>query len=174
MTPRYPPSRILIRCKDVLDNNNLPGKVGLPTLTVRHERARNSNDEERPCVSLAFVSDEPLAGEGHSYGEVVRELNIDVIVDSDVQAADSDLDPTGLDRLGWIAAQTVGILQDEAAVDANGNTLRGLCDDVIDEGVAPEDDIEPDEGRFIQRVIVLYRTLRNQPFTLLAHEENAP
>ena len=173
MTPRYPPSRILIRCKGVLDNNNLPGKVGLPELTVRHERARNANGDERPCLSLAFVSDEPVGGEGHSYGEVLRELSIDLIVDAEVQAADSELDPTGLDRLGWIAAQAVGILQDEDATDADGNTIRGLCDDVIDEGVAPEDDIEPDEGRFIQRIIVLYRTLRNQPFTLLGHEENA-
>lgn len=171
--PVTPRARILIFIKGLLDFNDLSTLVGVPDIKVRHTRNRFSNTEERPCLALRLVSDEPRDdARYHTIWERVNELHLDMQVDANLPTEISDLDPTGLDTLGAIANAAVTILKDEEAVDADGKKLRDLCDDVVDLGVIPDEDAEADEGRFIHRIVVLYRTSNTDPNKLLAAGEN--
>lgn len=172
MTPRV---RILMRMKSVLDAADLSGLSGTANVTVRHTRHRWANVEERPCISLRMVSDEPRGDDSyHTLQERVCELAVDMQVDADLQTEDSELDPTGLERLSAIANAALKVLKqrDPEAEDADGNHLYQVCDQVLDLGVQSDDDNEADEGRFIHRIIVLYRTAIDDPSQLLAEGEN--
>lgn len=174
MTPRV---RILRRIKGVLDNADLDGLSGVANIKVRHTRHRWANPEEKPCISLRMVSDEPRGEQQyHSMAERVCELAIDMQIDAELQTEDSELDPTGLERLGAIANAALMVLKqrDPDAQDADGATLYQVCDDVVDLGVQSDDDNEADEARFIHRIIVLYRTAIEDPNLLLAEGENLP
>ena len=170
-TPR---TRILERAKAVLENpaNDLEGKSGVAGITVRHARGRWANTEEGRSLSIRFVSDTVETEFSPTQWEKLRYLSLDLIVDTDLDTEDSGLDPTGLERPGMIASAALAILLDEAAVDVAGDRLRDLCDSVVDEGVNPDEDNEADEARFIQRIVVIYRTSITDPNLLLAEGEN--
>ena len=164
--------RILKRIKSLLDAADLAGLSGTPGITVRHYRGRHANPEERPSIGLRMVADEVNTESYVTNDERLCYLSLDLIVDCDMASEDSDIDPTGLERLGRIANAAVAVLKDETAVDGEGNILRALCDAVVDEGVEADDNFEADEARFIHRLVVLYRTAINDPNLLLAHEES--
>jgi hypothetical protein len=171
VTPRV---RILERLKAVLENpaNDLVGKSGVADITVRHARNRWANPDEAPSLTIRFVSDTLETENYHTAWEALRYLALDLIVDTELATEDSDMDPTGLERPGAIANAALAILKDETAEDGDGNTLRDLCNDVVDEGVNPDEDNEADEARFIQRIVVIYRTSITDPNRLLAQGEN--
>lgn len=169
VTPRV---RILERMKGVLEHADLEGMSGVADITVRHTRSRWANPEEVPAISLRMVSDEPRDGIYPSAWERLNSMEIDLQVNANLQSEDSNLDPTGLERLSQIANAAVTVLKDVDATDADGAKLRDVCDDVEDHGVVPDEDNEADEARFIHRIVVLYRTSNTDPNTLLAAGEN--
>lgn len=174
-TTRTPRARILIRMAGVLRNADLAGLSGVANITVRHTRNRWANAEEKPAISLRMVSDEPRDDDQyHTLQERVCELAVDMQVDADLQTEDSELDPTGVDRLGAIANAALAVLKDRNQLDADGLSLYLLCDGVLDLGVQNDDDNEADEARFIHRIVVLYRTDVDDPNVLLAEGENLP
>lgn len=168
-TPRV---RILERIKAILEHADLEGMSGVADITVRHTRNRWANPDETPCISLRMVADEVNVEQYVTQNERLCYLSLDLQIDCDLATEDSDLDPTGLERLGQIAGAAVVVLKDETATDADGNLLREICDDVVDEGVQNDDDNEADEARFIHRLVVVYRTLVNDPNHLLGHLES--
>lgn len=172
--PVTPRARILERVKSVLANpaNDLEGLSGVAGVTVRHTRNRWANPGEVPAISIRFVSDTVETENYHTVWEKLRYLAIDLIVDTDLATEDSELDPTGLERPGMIANAALAILLDVDAVNDEGARLRDLCDQVVDEGVNPDEDNEADEARFIQRIVVIYRTSITDPNRLLAEGEN--
>jgi len=173
--PVTPRARILMRMKSVLEAADLAGASGVANVKVRHTRHRWASVEERPCISLRMVSDEPRGDDQyHTLQERVCELAVDMQVDADLQTEDSDLDPTGLDRLGAIANAALMVLKqrDPDAEDADGFTFYQVADEIVDLGVQSDDDNEADEGRFIHRIVVLYRTAIEDPNQLLAAGEN--
>jgi len=171
--PKTPRVRILMRIKDVLDNADLAGLSGTANVTVRHTRHRWANVEERPCISLRMVSDEP-DDDYHGMQERRNMLAVDMQIDADLQTEDSELDPTGLERLSAIANAALQVLKakEPRAEDPAGATIYDVCDEIVDLGVQSDDDNEADEGRFIHRIIVLYRTAIEDPNLLLAEGEN--
>lgn len=170
-TPRV---RILKRLAGILRAADLSGMSGVANITVRHTRNRWANAEEKPAISIRMVSDEVNTEAYVTQSERLCYLSVDLQIDADLASEDSDLDPTGLERLGQIAGAAMTVLKDETATDDEGNILRTLCDDVVDEGVQADDDNEADEARFIHRIVVLYRTLIDNPNHLLSHEESMP
>lgn len=50
--------------------------------------------------------------------------------------------------------------------------LRQLCDWVIDGDENPDDDSQPDEGRLVKPISVVYRVRTDDPNRLLAPGEN--
>ena len=172
--PRTPRTKILMRIADMLRNpaNDLEGRAGLPGITVRHTRNRWANSEEKPAISIRMVADEVNTEAYVTQSERLCYLSIDLQIDTELQTEDSEIDPTGLERLGMIANAALAILKDPELTTADGLFMRGVCDDVVDEGVQADDDSEADEARFIHRVVVLYRTPINDPSILLAAEEN--
>lgn len=170
-TPRV---RILLRIAGILKNADLEAMTGVPNITVRHTRNRWSNPEEKPAISIRMVADEVQSEAYVTQNERLCYLSIDLQIDANLEPEDSNLDPTGLERLGQIAAAALTVLKDETAQDDEGRLLRELCDDVVDEGVQADDDNEADEARFIHRIVVLYRTLIDDPNHLLSHEESIP
>lgn len=170
VTPRV---RILKRIEDLLENADLDGMTGLADIHVRQTRNRWAAPDELPCISIRMVSDTPrLDGAYHSAHERLQDLEVDLQIDAELATEDSDLDPTGLERLGQMGIAAVKVLKDFDAVDADGNKLRDLCDDIEDHGVVPDEDNEADEGRFIHRIVVLYRVRGDDPSVLLASGEN--
>lgn len=165
MTPRV---RILERMRQLLLAADLDGMSGTANVRVRHTRHRWANAEEKPCISIRMVSDE---GQDHypTQGERRNELEIDLQIDADLQTEDSELDPTGLERLGAIANAAIKVLK-----DGEPDPAANLWDDVVDAGVVADDDNTADEARFIHRITVLYRTAIEDPNILLAAGENLP
>ena len=172
--PVTPRARILERIKGLLENpaNDLAGISGVAGITVRHTRNRWANSEEKPAISIRMVSDEVETEAYATQWEKLNYLGVDLQIDARLQTEDSELDQTGLDRLGAMANAALVILLDEDATDADGNHLRALCDRIVDEGVQPDEDSEADEGRFIHRIVVIYRTKISDPNFLLAEGEN--
>lgn len=174
MTPRV---KILMRIAAVLVNpaNDLEGKAGVANIKVRHTRNRWANPKEKPCLSIRLVSDEVMEAQDVSiYGEQRNDMQVDLQIDADLQTEDSDLDPTGLERLGSIGNAALMILKDQdgEVADADGNKLYDVLDEIVNLGVVPDEDSEGDEARFIHRISVLYRTSTRDPNVLLATGEN--
>jgi len=145
-------------------------------LTVRHYRHRNTGKTERPGLALRYVQSEidNERGPMHTSSEQCWALNVDIVIDLPLLAerdhnvpAGEDNDATGWDRLLGVGHYMAGRY---CRMDS---PLRQIVDDVLYGDVDPDEDSQPDEGRLASSVIVLYRTLFDDPLTLLGPEGNA-
>lgn len=165
LLPMAPIDRIAIRMKEIgetVDYADLAGVNG--SVTVRHSRKRHPVRGDRPCHTIIFVGDEAVPGEtGLNAWEILRQATFDIQSDLDVPAEDE----TGLITLGRFSAAFVQALR------AEGSTLLGLVDWVSEGDIEPEDRSQPEDGRLVRSLDVMYRVRSDDGNALLAAEENA-
>lgn len=137
---------------------------GVTPLKFRHWRSRHSRKDERPIGSVRFGERKSDSDRQryHSTDEECWVLEMEIVFDVDLKSEASVEDPTGVGDLTLYAAETFKALFDETT------GLRQYCDDVIDEGLGPDDDSSADEGRLVQTISVLYRSPVGDPTVLLA------
>lgn len=145
---------------------------------IRHARRRFSTPDEYPCITIRWEQDEPrTSDQDDSYftaGEMYVEMRITLEIefepsdgeDSDVDGADDD--PTGLGVPSAFAFMCLRVLRDPLA-----ELCRLWADGVSDRGRGEDPDSTPDEARFEQSIIVLYRVSTEDPSVLLAQGMNA-
>lgn len=165
-----PSSRILARMLAIAQATDIGTALGLPTLNVRHERNRRASIGERPAMSLRLVKIEldPDRQVIHTSSEVCWQMTVDIVIDFELPSEGQDVDG---DDTGWNNVTVAGNAF-AALFIAEASPIRALVDDVIYGDIDPDEDSTPDNGRLAQSVIVLYRTLWNDPNHLLAPEEN--
>lgn len=165
-----PSSRILGRMLEIAKATDIGAALGLTSISARHERNRRATIGERPAMSLRLVKIEldPDRQVVHTSSEVCWQMTVDIVIDMELPKEGEDVDG---DDTGWNNV-TVAANAYAALFIAEGSSIRGLVDDVIYGDIDPDEDSTPDNGRLAQSVIVLYRTLWNDPNHLLAPEEN--
>lgn len=161
----------------------LPVEDGAPPLEykLRWLRNRYTTQEERPCTSLAFVSDAfqeaQQDGQYLSSGEAVRELAIDVITDIDlpteveVEELGTIADVAGLEILGHFDRRVVQVLKQACRSGAEPNPLNQKATWVQELGIDNDEDLADFPGRLVSRINVLYRVSTDDPMVLLAPGE---
>jgi hypothetical protein len=175
--------KLMYAARERLESGDLLATaVGMPDLKLRWARNRYATREERPCLSIAFVSDEP-ADDGRfpaNMDETVRILALDLIVDLAVETEASaeanmalgtppeEFDPSGLEVLAWVAATALRLLR-EACDDPlrDVTDLGRMCDWIQDVGIDDDEDLPDDDGRLVDRVNVIYRVHSVDPTVLL-------
>lgn len=177
MIPIPPETQILERAKTILEGVAFHTIFGLPEpATIRHERHRKASKSEIPGIALRLVSTEidNERGPYHTSSEVCWALTFEIVVDLELLAEKSDKslpagddnDVTGWDRLLGVGRYAAGqLVKRESA-------MRGLVDDLLYGDIDPDEDTQPDKGRLAASVIVLYRTLFDDPMRLLGPEQN--
>lgn len=178
--PLSPETKILERMKEIArDANFWPAFGVVGDFTIRHYRHRKAQKSERPGMALRYDGSSVDEGRGafHSGGsEVCWQMPVSIVLDLPLLAEKTDHtlvagdanDATGWDRLTAIGRYVAGLY---VKMDS---PLRLLVDDILYGDVDPDDDSQPDDGRLAASVVVLYRTLEQDPLYLLSPEENAP
>jgi len=166
-----PIAKILTVMKEIAIDAGVHLVVGLPNpFYIRHMRNRKATKGEVPAMSLRLVDIalDPDRQAIHSSSEVCWKAVIDLVLDVDLppEAASDESDPTGWNILSVSANTFAGLYLDE------NSKIRALVDDVMPGDVDPDEDSTPDNGRLALSVVVLYRTLWNDPNHLLSPEEN--
>jgi len=174
--PLPPETVILEEMKALLFAANIHTVFGLSKpLTVRHYRHRQSELAERPGLAIRYVSSEidNERGAFHTSSEQCRAMTVDLVFDSvilaevDGNVAPGDAnDATGWDRLLGVGHYAAGLCVRMAS------PLRLIVDDLLYGDVDPDENTQPDEGRLAISVVVLYRTLFEDPLLLLGPEQN--
>lgn len=171
--------------KGRLIDADLPTRAGVADLKIRWTRNRYTSREERPCLGIAFVSDEP-ADDGainQNGDELTRVLALDLVLDMQIETEASselneaiatpidDFDVTGLDALSAVLDIALLCLR-ECLLDPLCSTtpLGRAVDWIRDEGIDDDEDLQDDDGRLVARVNVLYRTSSWDPTLLLERE----
>ena len=169
--PQSPTDRILDRMVDMTVAANLHTEFGLATpFTVRHFRNRNTTKTERPAIAFRLVSEEINPEIGAALGEVGWAMTVDIVVDMNLRP-EGDLttpDESGWNQLAGTANRVANLFLDPSS------QLLTMVDDTLPGDKDPDEDSTPDEGRLVQSILVLYRTLRSDLNHLLNSEENAP
>lgn len=170
--PISPVDRILERMKTVAAAADLHTAIGLPApFTIRHYRNRNTQKTERPAIAFRLVNIEldPDRQQIHTQEEVCWAMTVDIVVDMVLPAELDGVggDPTGWNQLSGTASSVANLFLDPAS------DLLTLVDDTLVGDVDPDEDSTPDDGRLVQSIVVLYRTLRSDLNHLLNSEENA-
>lgn len=165
---KSPEAFLLEKIKQSIETVDFEALVGT-AFNIRHFRNRFANKTERPVISIRYLETEPneQMGPMHTTDEECWIMKVELVVDVALPTESSALDPTGIDSLVLPAAYAFRVLRDEA------NGVLEFCDDVLDEGIGPDEDSSADEARLVQSVSVLYRTLVNDRMKLLASGENA-
>jgi hypothetical protein len=149
---------------DYLDRAGIAAPV-----TVRHSRNRKVHKSDKPSITLIFVSDDAQPAEhDRNLYEQARELKVDIQADIDLDTEDSNLDPTGLDRISKFIGAFVGSLK---TPDENV-WLDNLCDTITIGALNPDDRSTPDDGRMTREINVLYRVRSDDANVLLAQGVN--
>jgi len=166
-----PITKVLIRMKTIAAAGNVHERVGLEEpFKIRHLRNRKATKGEVPAMSLRLVTIEldPDRQAIHTSSEVCWKATVDMVLDIDLppEEESDESDPTGWNILTVSANEFAGLYLDEFS------DIRKLVDDVMPGDVDPDEDSTPDNGRLAQSVVVLYRTLWNDPNHLLSPEEN--
>lgn len=173
---RTPTDLILRAVKAVLDAFDWQAAGLEEQLHIRHARRRFSTPDEFPCLTIRWEQDEPRqADQEQSYltaDEMAVEMRITLEVETETLQEDNappqDEDDTGLGYASAIAALAMRALR-----DPEGALLQLWADSVSDRGRAEDPESKPDEARYEQSVIVLYRVLERDPSVLLARGVNA-
>lgn len=177
MIPLPPETLILENAKAIVQGLPLAATFGLPgDVFVRHFRHREARKSERPGVALRYVGTEMdnERQQFHTSSEVCRALNFDIVVDIELLPESTDLSTPsgdGNDATGWDRLLGVGHFVAGKLVAMN-SPMRLIVDDLLYRDVDPDEDTQPDNGRLAAGVIVLYRTLFDDPMHLLGPEQN--
>ena len=167
--PLTPPHRILERMLQIAIDAEIhvPFGVAKP-FNFRHHRHRYAKAHERPSISLRMIAPEinPDFEAIHTMSEVCWKMTVDIIVDLDLAPEGAGIDETGWNQLFAIANAVTKLYV------AEDSEIRLMIDDVLYGDVDPDEDCTPDNGRLAQSVVVLYRTLWNDPNHLLSSEDN--
>jgi hypothetical protein len=183
--PKAPATKLMYAVRQRLIDGDLAGLVAKPDLKLRWARNRYTSREERPCLAIAFVSDEP-ADDGSvpaSSDELVMVLALDLIVDLQIETEASaeanaametaieEYDPSGLDDLLFVL-KTASQLLRAACLDPLRDTtdLGRMCDWVQEVSVDDDEELPDDDGRLVGRINVIYRTSSWDPMELLERE----
>ncbi len=167
-----------------LEQVDLPTLTGIADLNLRWTRNRYTTREERPCLALAFVSDEPRDRDtGLNGDETARILGIDLIVDLQIEteaAAQantaigtlmSEFDPSGLADLSAVLDVAMKALRQCCMDEFRDTTALGkVCDWVEDVEVDEDEELPDDDGRLVGRANVIYRTSSWDPTLLLKRD----
>lgn len=159
-----PPVAILLKMAELGRMADYSQAVGGATVTIRHSRNRKPVRAEVPAVTLILVSDEPRQDElDRNDWERVREMVIDVQVDTHLAAEDTMIDETGLAVPMILVALFVASLR-----GPNQTWISEMVDDVRVGSLEPDDRSTPDEGRMTRALTVLYRVRSDDENVLLA------
>lgn len=167
-------------------DNLLANRSGVGDLRLRWARNRYTAREERPCLAIAFVSDEPIddGSVAHNPDELVRALALDLIVDMEIeteasaeanqamQTPEAEFDPSGLDRLSRLLDTAMLCLR-ECLLDPlkDETDLGRKIDWIQDAGIDDDEELPDDDGRLVGRINVIYRTSSWDPTLLLERTE---
>lgn len=169
---------VMARLKEV----DLSTLTGIDGIALRFARNRYTTRHERPCLAIAFVSDEPADDGAVSANpdETVRVLALDLIVDLEIETEASaeandavdtpvdEFDPTGLSDLSKVLGQA-GLALRECSQDPLKDTtdLGRKTDWVENISIDDDDELPDDDGRLVGRLNVIYRTSSWDPTVLL-------
>lgn len=174
-----PRVKIMLAAMARLKEADLQASTGLADLVFRFARNRYATREERPCISLAFVSDGPVDAEGGGIGggvllnpeEALRALSLDIIVDLDIETEASaeaneqlatppeDYDPTGLNELSIVLDDATLALRSSCIPPLQDTTDLGKMVDWVSEVVVDDDEeLAGEDGRLVGRLNMVYRT----------------
>lgn len=183
--PLSPRIEVLYAVMQRLIDADLPTSTGHAALKLRWARNRYTARDERPCLAVAFVSDEPVEGEGSNLNpdELVRALAFDLIVDLEIETESSaeanaalatpigDFDPSGLQELSQVLDQAMKALR-ETMIDPLRDTtgLGKVSDWVQDVSIDDDDELPDDDGRLVGRANVIYRVSSWDPTLLFKRE----
>ena len=160
---------------------DLLAELDVDSVTLRWLKNRYTTAEERPCMALAFVSDEPV-DQREQYlatGEMLWALGIDIIIDADLPSEASaeeivalggdDPDTARIALLSYFLDWVIRRLREGFVDPAESPTpLSQVAHHVQYLGVASDEDEDDDTGRLVGRINVLYRTRSDDPTVLLA------
>ena len=174
--------RVMHRVRGRLDEVNMPVVTGIADLSLRWARNRYTTREERPCLAIAFVSDEP-ADDGSvntNSDELVRVLALDLICDMEIETEASaeanesmgtpieEFDPAGLGQLSMVITEAHKALRECCIDPLQDTTELGRCIDwVQDIGYDDDEELAGEDGRLVGRLNVIYRTSSWDPTLLL-------
>lgn len=161
--------------------SNIAADAELPDLAFRWERNRYTSREERPCVALAFVSDEPVEDPNlQNPDEMVLALAFDIIVDMEVETEASaednisagtvleTFDPTGLSKLSLVLDLCLRSLRACTQGELTDTTELGRMIDWVEfVGIDDDEELTDTDGRLVGRANVIYRTSSWDPTVLL-------
>lgn len=180
-----PRVKVLLAAMKRLEEVDMASRAGVPDLRLRWARNRYATREERPCLSIAFVADEPV-DEGRvslNPDETARALAIDIIIDMEVETEASaevqaalavppeDFDPTGLANMSWVLDLAMLSLRECTQDPLKDTTELGrMIDWVEDVTIDDDDELPDDDGRLVGRANVIYRVSSWDPTLLLERE----
>jgi hypothetical protein len=184
--PKAPPVKLMYAVRSRLEDGDLlRDRVAIADLKVRFGRNRYTTRAERPCIAIAFVSDEPADGGAvaASTDELVRNLALDLIVDLPIETEAfaeaneamatpiDDYDPSGLDSLFFVLNTAMLCLR-ECFQDPLADTtdLGRMADWIEDVSVDDDEELPDDDGRLVGRVNVIYRSSSWDPMMLFEKE----
>lgn len=184
--PKAPATKLMYAVRARLrDDDALALLIGKPDLKLRWARNRYTTRTERPCLAIAFVSDEPVDDGSVSVNsdETVMALALDLIIDLEIETEASaeaneametpieDFDPSGLDDLMFVL-KTASQLLRACCLDPlrDLTDLGRKCDWIQEVSVDDDDELPDDDGRLVGRINVIYRTSSWDPMELLERE----
>jgi hypothetical protein len=164
-----PFNRILIAAQQAGASVDYVAQAGTAAaVTVRHARNRHPANEEKPCLTVWYVSDGPLPDDrNNDQWEALRELVFDAQADADLDAEDEGTDPTGMGLLGrMLDAFALSLKAEDTPT-----FLGGLVDWIYAGEFNPAERSSTDVGRMTRAFRVVYRVRSDDPNHLLSAGE---
>jgi hypothetical protein len=174
--PKPPRIIVLDAVMQTLLEAELPTLLEQPDLRIRWMRNRYTSIEERPCIAIAFVSDEPtdVREQYMTTSEAQRTLAIDIIADVELPTeteAETDVsDIARIEILSHFVDQPLYALKRGFQDPADSPTpLSRVAHWVEDLGIDDDEDLADENGRLVCRLNVLYRVRSDDPTVLLTN-----